>query len=415
MLLSQVGSGHELNYRNLNDRLSNSKINISNQALSEYFYKESSVELIKSIYEKVFLFQKEFFLKNYKTNMDQNILDLFHRILVEDSTICILNKNLKDKYKGSGGSASPSSLKIDVIHEIKTSTIVQLSISQGNVPDVCFSNLILEELQTNDLVLRDLGYFKLGRFNEISEKNAYFISRFKCDVAVYLQEDISNPIDLGRYLDRESKKFPNQVIDLAVHLGKEKQKSRLLAYKVPLEIANERRRKVRRLAACRREGISEGRLNLCDYVILITNIPQEMIRGEIIGTIYRIRWTIELMFKTWKSQLNLQLSLAKGHKVTRIECFVYASLIICLLTAIIHGWLKKAIVPMEKEISLEKLSKWLVNRYGYCKLLWGSVSKLEREIRKDIRKIQVQKRKRKTTLERVVFSETYSEKYVVNF
>src|SRR5258708_17432599 len=145
-------------------------------------------------------------------------------------------------------------------------------------------------------------------------KNAYFISRFRCDVTVYLNREAVDPSDLGRYLDKISKKFPTQIVDITVYLGKTKQKLRLIAYKVPPEIANERRRKARRVAACHNGGISEGRLKLCDYVILITNIPEEIVQAGMIGTIYRIRWTIELLFKTWKSQLNLQMSLTKGHK-----------------------------------------------------------------------------------------------------
>lgn len=60
LLITQIGSGREMNYSNLNATLSkiNENINISNQALSEYFYKKSSVELVKALYEKVFFSSK---------------------------------------------------------------------------------------------------------------------------------------------------------------------------------------------------------------------------------------------------------------------------------------------------------------------------------------------------------------------
>jgi Transposase DDE domain len=410
MLIMQAGSGREMNYSNLNATLTgiSSSINISNQALSKYFYKKSSVDFVKSIYEKVFLFQKESLLRNYNKEIDQNTLNLFKRILIEDSTICVLNEKLETEYKGTGGSASKSSLKIDVIHELKTSAIVKLSISSGNIPDVCFANSILKELEDNDLILRDLGYFKLGEMDQLDKKNAFYISRYKNGIKVFLKEN-SEPIDLGRFLAKTYSKFPNEIIDMVVLLGEEKLKTRLIAYKVPAEISNERRRKAKKKA---RTELSEGRLNLYDYVILITNIPSNRVKSEVIGTIYRIRWTIELIFKTWKSQLNLQLNL-KGYKITRIECFIYATLIICLLTTLIHGWLKKAISSIE--ISLDKLSKLLMNRSGYYRLLWGRLSSLKNEIYDNMRRVKTQKRKRKTTLERVIYSEPYSEKYIKCF
>ncbi len=344
----------------------------------------------------------------------QYTLNVFNRVLVEDSTFCVLNEKLKEKYKGVGGVTSKSSLKIDLVHELKTSAIIRLSISAGSVSDARSGSLLLEELQSDDLVLRDLGYYKIDEFDMISRKNAYYISRFKVNTKVCLDKEGQPPVDIVRYLGMAYDNFPQKIIDIIVYLGDPKLRARLIAYKVPPEVANERRRKVRKAASDSGRGTaSEQRLSLCDYVILITNIPTERAGAAIIGTIYRIRWSIELIFKTWKSHLNLQSSLT-GYKVTRIKCFVYATLIICLLTTLVHGWLKK-IDPGEKEISLDKLVKWLLNKQGYVRLFWGAITKLEMEIQRGMRSIRTQKRKRKTTLERVVGFEAYSEKYVVNF
>jgi len=416
MLLMQISSGREMNYSNLNATLSkvNTHINISNQALSEYFYRESSVILIKSIYENVFSFQKEALMKYYKKTIDEKTLNVFDRIFIEDSTFCALNKKLATKYKGSGGSSSGASLKIDLIHELKTGATVKLTISQGNVPDTCLSNLILEELKSDDLVLRDLGYFTLSGMEDIGNKGAYFISRFRAKTNIHLSKESQEAIDIGGYLAKQYTRFPTQIVDVPIYLGETRLKLRLIGYKVPAEVANERRRKVRIAAVSKGRTPSKEMLDLCDYVILITNIEKEKLQAGVIGTIYRIRWSIELIFKTWKSHLNLQINL-KGTKVTRIECFVYGTLIICLVTTLFYGWLRRMMGSIENEISLDKLSKWLVNQQGYVRLFWGTIAKLEKEIRKDLRQIRVQKRKRKTTLERVASREAYSEKYVVNF
>ncbi len=412
MLIMQSGSGREINYSNLNETISklNRNVSISNQALSEYLCKDSSVKLLKSIYEKIFTFQKQALSQKCSKNIDQR-LEVFNRILLQDSTFCVLHNNLALIYKGSGGSASKASLKIDVIHELKTSSVIKLTILPGNVPDASLAKLLLDELLPGDLILRDLGYFKMGELNEIANENAYFISRYKSPVTVRISD---NSVDLGRYLNATYDRFPNQIIDVDVHLGPKALGARLIAYKIPPEVAATRRRKVKREAVCQGSTCSEGRLNLCDFIILITNIPRDLIEADIIGTIYRIRWQIELIFKTWKSQLNLQNNL-EFRKQNCILCIMYTTLIVCLLTIMIHGWLKKMVDPLGKEISLDKLTKWLVNKQGYFTLFIGSIEKLEIEIQRDLRKIRMQKRKRKTTIERVNCSESYGEKYVVNF
>src|SRR5690242_12742911 len=72
MLIMQINSGREVNFSNLRSTLSviNHRVCVSNQALAEYFYKDSSVIFIKSIYEKVFSFQKELLLTQYRTTID---------------------------------------------------------------------------------------------------------------------------------------------------------------------------------------------------------------------------------------------------------------------------------------------------------------------------------------------------------
>lgn len=416
MLVSQVSSGHALTYSNLNASLSkiNSQISLSNQALAKYFYKESSVCLVKSIYESVFSFQKNALLSFNLKKIDHKTIDIFERILIQDSTVCVLDKRLASKYKGSGGSSSESSLKIDVIQELKTSAVIKINIIQGSENDVLSSSLLLEELMSEDLILRDLGYFKADEFQKICDKNAFFISRYKSTINVYMNEKDHIPVELGNLLKNHYDKFPSQIFDKPVFLGSKKLKVRIVAYKVPLEVANERRRKANRASACNGVTPSKARLNLCDFVILITNIDPELITPEVIGTIYRIRWTIELIFKTWKSYFNLQKSL-NGYRETRIECFIYATLIVCLLTSLVHGWLKKSLDPMGKEISQNKLARWMVNRRACYELLFGTIPILQDRISRDLRELKMQKRKRKTTLERVVCSESYGEKFAVNF
>ena len=66
-------------------------------------------------------------------------------------------------------------------------------------------------------------------------------------------------------------------------------------------------------------------LKLLEWQFFITNIPKEWLRFDQILLLYRVRWQIELVFKLWKSQANLD---AIGNwRKDRILVHFYARLI----------------------------------------------------------------------------------------
>ena len=109
---------------------------------------------------------------------------------------------------------------------------------------------------------------------------------------------------------------------------------RLIAWRVPEELANERRRKVRQelLRKSGKEPTAE-RLAWCDWTILLTNVPEAMLTPEEAVVLYRARWQVELLFKRWKSQgLVAELS---GSTDVRQMVRVWSRLI----AALVQHWL----------------------------------------------------------------------------
>ena len=78
MLISHLGNGTCVSYSGLNAALQkiNPNIKISNQALAKYFYKQASVDLIRSVYEKILLFQKDILVQN-NFELDSKMFWLF--------------------------------------------------------------------------------------------------------------------------------------------------------------------------------------------------------------------------------------------------------------------------------------------------------------------------------------------------
>jgi hypothetical protein len=93
-------------------------------------------------------------------------------------------------------------------------------------------------LQAADLVIRDLGYLATSALEKIQQAKAFFISRMRLD-AILCKLDGSTKFDLLAYLRRHGS------LDQPLFLGAAKFPVRVLAVKLPPEVAAERRRKAR--------------------------------------------------------------------------------------------------------------------------------------------------------------------------
>ena len=102
------------------------------------------------------------------------------------------------------------------------------------------------------------------------------------------------------------KKDHIQRLDKEVYIGeKEKFPVRLIIELVPEEVFNTRMQKVNKYNKKKGHQTRKEYKNRARFNLFITNITDEMIDGEAIAKIYKIRWQIELIFKTWKSIFGL--------------------------------------------------------------------------------------------------------------
>ncbi|QQS49998.1 MAG: transposase [Bacteroidota bacterium] len=91
--------------------------------------------------------------------------------------------------------------------------------------------------------------------------------------------------------------------------------------------------------------------------IFITNVPKEVLTAKEIFEAYTLRWQIELVFKTWKSNLNIHK--IKSMKRERMECQLFSKLIWILLNSKIFQMANNAIKAdtPDKGCSLVKFCK----------------------------------------------------------
>lgn len=338
---------------------------ITAQAIAARLWKPETVAFLGAAFEKVLAAK---LVDTLKSPEWLGYAARFPRILIEDSTICRLHNFANSVFKASGGDPTRSAYKLDLIFEVVSGSIKALKVVDGSATDPGSAYDVIKVLQPGDLVLRDLGYFCLPSFRQIEERGAYFISRFKRGVSAYTPQ--GKPImDMYRYLIKRCK--GNFGADVEVVLGyAERYKVRLIAAKAPKQVHQQRLRELKNYAAKHSTKVADEAKQLAKLTILITNIPYEMVPAEGTGTLYRIRWDVELIFKAWKSQIHIDM--ISGYNVRRIECFIISKLICILLITAINSYLTwYANQILNLAISMTNVFGWIKQQNRFYKLLWG--------------------------------------------
>lgn len=325
------------------------------------------------------------------------LLTSFGRVFLEDSTQCGLHEKLAEAFKGSGGSASRSTVKIDVIYELLHHQLHGLTVTDGRAADQGHAAAIVSFLRAGDLVLRDLGYFSLEALQQIAAQDAWFLSRLSPSVAVYASTEASaEALALVDYVQQTA--GAPAIGDLAVYLGSRRLACRLLAYRLPAEVVEQRRRTAYETARKKGRIPTHAYLHWLQYGWYITNVDVLVWPAEVVATVYRIRWQIELLFKQWKSLLHLHV--LKGTRPERIRCLLYGRLItITMLMRVCAYAAWYAAMVLRREISFPKLLLWLKRKGRFASAIQhGTLETLCADLRHDMAALLCkQKRKRKTS------------------
>jgi hypothetical protein len=381
----------------------NPKADMSPQALSERINSKGAVDYLK----EVLRFAVEENLEMAWERISPHLLAPFKRVFLEDSTVMSLHEKLAGKFKGTGGKASKAALKINFIFDLKSHAIHELSVTGGNVPDQSRAAHVVDQLEKGDLVIRDLGYFSTGSLAAIDTIEAFYLSRVLKGVGI---RPSAAAVDIVEYLDKE---FAHQnMMDLDIHLGQDKLPCRLVAYRAPEAVVNERIRKANASAKKKGRQLSDAHKQWLRFTLFVTNVSRDTWLPDVVGTIYRIRWQIELTFKAWKSLCHIHI--IKGQRSERIECLIYGRLIAIVLITIIYGfcsWYSDN--KIQREACLHKVVEWLKRRERLSKaVLFCEFDILLQDLIHDLPKMLCkQKRRRKTTLELIEAQVPYNDSF----
>ena len=281
----------------------------------------------------------------------------FSGVYVQDSTTVTLPADLAEIWPGCGGGHTSgdgaAALKVQVQWELQGGQLTAMDLEAGRTADRSTGEW-LADLPAGALALADLGYFSLDRLAAQAEAGSYWLTRVQAGTS--LVDADGQHGTLSAWLASQT----TTQVDCPVRLGAWHQlPCRLLATRVTPAVAAERRRQLRAEARRRGQAVSQERLKLADWTVLVTNVPAEWLTLEQAWVLARVRWQIELLFKLWKS--HGQIDQWRSQKPWRILCEVYAK----LLGQILQHWILLASCWDRPDRSIVKAAQ-TIRKHALC-------------------------------------------------
>jgi hypothetical protein len=262
-------------------------------------------------------------------------LQQFRAVLIEDGSSSSLPSVLQSVWRGCGGRAAtadtdaktPAGLKVTVRWDLLAGRLHGPYLQAGRQHEL--SSVLREQvIVPGSLWIADLGYWNLKWLRSVSQRGVSFLMRYKAGIVLWSE---NQRLDLLAVLP----KVVGQRLELRVEVGASKQVRgvRLLAERVPDEVARQRQARIQADADDHGKPVTPLVWELAHWTMVLTNVPVCMLSFEQALALLRARWQVELLFKLWKESGLLEDW--KASDPWRILCEVYAT----LLAMVVQHWL----------------------------------------------------------------------------
>jgi hypothetical protein len=320
-------------------------VSVSRQAIAKKTGKESCVVFLKKILALVII------SRIGKEEIDSlRKAGEFKRVLVQDSTIIGLPVRLFGFFSGvSNAHASVCNARIQCVYDLITESFICFTIDPYTKNDIKAAPEL--SIEKDDLVIRDRGYLTINEVERHLASGADCIYRHQSNM-VLLDSQTGQRINLLAELQLKKQ------LDFEVILNNESRtKVRIVALPVSEEIANRRRMKAKKEA--KKEPGKEC-LALMSWSIFITTISKQDADYNFLLRVYSLRWRIEIIFKSWKS--NMEFS--KIHNVSKkqLSLILYARFIMIIIYIQYIFSPARMIIKkqLKKELSMIKVVRYLI-------------------------------------------------------
>ena len=245
--------------------------------------------------------------------------------LIDSSTVSLWD-GVKERYPGTWTTAA---IKWHACVDLLSGQVNWFELSPGSTNDrQCFPPL---KSVAGKLLLFDLGYWDYGLLLLIDAANGFFLSRVKSNAAIRIESVVSGLSErwvgckLSEYKPKRKKKDILEAQTSVTH-GKRSGVFRLIGFWNPVEKK---------------------------YHWYITNLA---VAALLIYPLYRLRWTLELVFKASKRSFNLDKRL-NSNNATIIEALVLSSIIASFSASVVmHLGSKHLSTPQALAISCQRVA-----------------------------------------------------------
>jgi len=282
-------------------------------------------------------FLQELFLEAFNRSFDSArpavlpLLRRFRGVYLRDATLVSLPASLADYFPGRGGRhaahGQAAAVKLVLEAELTTGLLTDVSLLAGLDNDKV-AEVASNPVPAGALLLEDMGFLSGARLQHYINEGVYVVTPIPAWTAVFAET--GRRLNLVKEL-RKAKgwRYERRVLILHEH----KVAVRLLAVRVTDEECRRRQERVRREAKKRGRPVSQKKLDLCAWNILVTNAPAALLGAEEACVVRRVRWQIELVFKVFKSEGRIDQT--RSHQRWRVLCELYAK----LLGMVVQQWL----------------------------------------------------------------------------
>jgi hypothetical protein len=247
----------------------------------------------------------------------QDLLADFNGVYIQDSSKIELPACLHPLWQGNQN--GQATLKLQTVLDYQHGSF-DLRLVSGRAHDCPLQTVALP---SGSLRLADLGYFKVGVFQQLEAQRVWWVSRLPARAGIWTGEKV---VHVAGWLAQSA----NECVDEVVELTAQRFTCRLIALPVPPQVAHERRQRAQAAAKGRKKSqLQPETLALCDWTILVTNLPAEHFSAHDIVCLQRLRWQIELLFKLWKTDLSLDHW--RSQQPHQILSTIYAKLLLALI------------------------------------------------------------------------------------
>lgn len=244
-----------------------------------------------------------------------SLLNQFNGIYLQDSTLLALPGELYPAWRGSGNQANISaSMKVQTVFAYQQGYL-HLQLHPGTRHDC---GLQQTDLPARALRLADSAYFKIAIFRQLNQRGVWWLTRVPARVGVWGDGQV---VSLASWLAQQA----CDTLDIPVRLTAQRFECRLLAFRVPEAVAQQRRERVLADAKRKNRSLRPETQALWEWTGVATNLPAPQLRAEAALVLLPLRWQIELLFKLWKQ--NHAFDTWRSARPEQILCEIFAQLI----------------------------------------------------------------------------------------